>query len=1132
MLREVQEDKIMLISSRHRPTPRLLSALRFLVSIGVFVSVLPLTESQGLPQMARQVRATKALAALLVTGQEQNIHDLRQNQPIKQQLARSDAHSYRVTLQSGEYIRVVVEQEEIDVEVRLFGPEGQKVVETDNGPAPELESLSVLAETPGEYRLEISLHDKQAAAGNYEIRIEERRQATSRDKDHFAAQIDCWRANQLRNEGKAESVRKAIERYQQALSRWRAAEDPVREASTLNDIGGSYSRLGDTANALSYYSEALPIFQKIGDTRRESIVLNNLGGIYAMKGAPQKALEYFTRALELKKSLGDRRSEANSLYSIGAAYSQMGELQLALEYYAKALPLTQITRERLGESLILGSIGSAYFKMGEWQKALEYTSEGLAINRELGSSRALAAAIHNVGTILFQLGETEKALDHYAEALVLRRSTGDRHGEAYTLDSMGTAYFSLGDNQKALDHHKQALLLNRTVGDKYAEAYILGNLALVEARLGSLNEAMDHFNEALSINRTVGDRRGEALVRRHIGAAYEKLNDTQKAVEHFTTAVEIYRAIRDHNSEAGIMLDLARINRKQRRLNEARALMEASLDIIESARRTVASQELRASYMTTKRGFYEFYIDLLMQMHKEQPSAGYDAIALQTSERARARGLLDILAEARADIRQGVDPTLLSRERDLQNQVSLKSGQLTRLLSGKRSEEQETALRKEVEVLLQSYQDVAGQIRAKSPRYAALTQPNPLSLEQIQKQVLDSDTLLLEYSLGEDRSFVWAVTSTSIKAYELPDRAAVEAAALRVYGFLVSKADARFPEALTHLSRMLLDPVKDELGKKRLVIVSDGALQYLPFGALPVPSFEVDDRNRQISNPPSFEPLILNHEIVSLPSASVVASLRGQVRDRKSAPKTLAVLADPVFQKSDQRVRSANIKHIEERNVAQGTEIKLPSTTDVERSIREAGLDSFDRLTLSRREAELITSLVSTQHPLKALDFSASRATATSPDIEQYRIVHFATHSLLNNKHPELSGIVLSLVDEEGKPQDGFLRLYEIYNLKLSADLVVLSACQTALGREVKGEGLVGLTRGFMYAGAPRVVASLWKVSDRATAELMRRFYEKMVKEGLRPAAALRLAQVSMLKEKQWKAPYYWAGFVIQGEWR
>jgi CHAT domain-containing protein len=272
---------------------------------------------------------------------------------------------------------------------------------------------------------------------------------------------------------------------------------------------------------------------------------------------------------------------------------------------------------------------------------------------------------------------------------------------------------------------------------------------------------------------------------------------------------------------------------------------------------------------------------------------------------------------------------------------------------------------------------------------------------------------------------------------------------------------------------------------------------------------------------------------VSLPSASVVGVLRREMGERKSAPKTLAVLADPVFDKNDQRVRATiKAQQVEEQHHIEKDSEKTAPPSDLQRATRALSVNRFDRLVLSRREAELITALASGGQPLKALDFAANRATATSPELGQYRILHFATHSLLNNQQPELSGIVLSLVDEQGRPQDGFLRLYEIYNLKLEADLVVLSACQTALGKEIKGEGLVGLTRGFMYAGTPRVVASLWKVSDEATAELMKRFYQKMLRDGLRPAAALRAAQVSMLKEKPWAPAYYWAGFVLQGEWR
>jgi CHAT domain-containing protein len=284
-------------------------------------------------------------------------------------------------------------------------------------------------------------------------------------------------------------------------------------------------------------------------------------------------------------------------------------------------------------------------------------------------------------------------------------------------------------------------------------------------------------------------------------------------------------------------------------------------------------------------------------------------------------------------------------------------------------------------------------------------------------------------------------------------------------------------------------------------------LQFIPFASLPDPT------NARL--------LMLDHEIVTAPSTAVVALLRQETANRKPAPKTLAVFADPVFSSNDPRVANAQSAH-----AAQG------AATDALRSAGELGLGDLRRLRFSRQEAEEITRYTNNDLKLEAVDFQASRALATSAELGQYRIVHFATHGLINNTHPELSGVVLSLVDEKGRPQNGFLRLYDLYNLKLSADLVVLSACQTALGKQIRGEGLVGLTRGFMYAGAPRVVSSLWQIDDRATAEFMKRFYEQMLGQKLRPAAALRAAQISMQKDPRWNQPHYWAAFTLQGEWK
>jgi CHAT domain len=500
-------------------------------------------------------------------------------------------------------------------------------------------------------------------------------------------------------------------------------------------------------------------------------------------------------------------------------------------------------------------------------------------------------------------------------------------------------------------------------------------------------------------------------------------------------------------------------------------------------------------------------------------------------------------------------------------------------------------LAKELGDLLSQYQSLQGRIRASSPRFAALTQPQPVTAAEIQTECLDSNTVLLEIALGDERSWLWAITPDAINSYALPPRAEVEASARNVYELLtarqpkkdlteakrlkrIAEADAKLRAEAATLGRMLLGPISAQLRQewkgRRLAVVASGALEYVPFAVLPAPETERrkdgetegqrdrgmerqgdketgkqgDKENPQsaIRNPQSAIPipLIASHEVVYLPSASALAALRWETAGRQPAAKTLAVIADPVFEPNDPRVLAAAQKKRSNDNLGANVQSKgeapadISSTTNsaLRRATKSVNRAGFSRLPFSREEADSIAELIPKSSLFKATDFQANRTSATSGQLSRYRIIHFATHGLLNSEHPELSGLVLSLVDENGKTQDGFLRMDEIFNLQLPADLVVLSACQTALGKEIKGEGLVGLTRGFMYAGAERVVASLWQVEDQATAQLMRYFYRGMLKENLRPSAALRAAQIEMSKSSRWSSPYYWAGFVMQGEWR
>jgi len=1104
---------------------------------------------------------------------------LETGKPIEQGLAGGEAHAYQLTLEAGQYAQVTVEQRRINVAMSVFDSDGKKLAEADMFGIGETELVSLVAETSATYRLEVRSPDKAVPKGSYEIKIKELRPATARDKSAVAGERLVAEGVQLEAQFTADSLKQAIEKFQQSIPFWQSAKNPAWEATVLYLIGDVYTYLREKQNAFDFSNRALPVAeaaaQEPGDEERrlglkvKAYALDKLGNVYMAFDDQQKALDLFNQALPLRRASGDPVGEVSTLNNIGTAYkyigewpkaldsfnqarlivtevgnraveakllsnicvihTDLGEYKKALDFCNQALLIRRELNDLPNEATVLNNMGFAYSSLGEYQKALDLYTQAYTIYKEKASPQDQAIALNNVGFIYGTLGDYQKAIDYYNQALEIYRAGGDKYREGNVLNNIAAIYANMKDFRKALEIHLQVLPLRRAVNNHQGEAITLNNTASCYSNLGDRQKALDYYNQSLALHRTIGNPRELAIALKNIGALYRDMGEYEKALGSFNEGLQLTRAIGDRNNESGILAHMARLERNRGNLAEAKSRIEEALTAIESLRISVKSHQLRASFLASMQTDYEFDIDVLMRLHKERSSEGFDAAALEASERGRARSLLELLAEAHAEIYQGVDPALIERERTLRQIIADKAERQMRMLSGKHTDEQAAAVAKEIAALATEHEQTQSQIRETSPRYAALTRPVPLGFKAIQQQVLDDQTLLLEYALGEEKSFLWAVTPTSIKSFELPKGAEIESAARHVYELLTARnqslaketpeqrrrrleqADAEYPKASATLSQMLLGQVASELKNKRLLIVSDGVLQYMPFAALPNP-VAADSH-----------PLVVDHEIVSLPSASVMAVLRQETADRKPAGKTLAVLADPVFSRDDSRVSSSG--------KSRAIEEPLPAA-DAKRSAAESGLTDLARLRFSRQEADAIMRLAADHLKLEAVDFAASRALATSADLGQYRIIHFAAHGLINNRHPELSGVVLSLVDEQGRPQNGFLRLYDIYNLRLAADLVVLSACQTALGKEIQGEGIIGLTRGFMYAGAPRVVASLWQIDDRATAELMKRFYGAMLGEALRPAAALRTAQVSMWREKRWQVPYYWAAFTLQGEWK
>ena len=500
----------------------------------------------------------------------------------------------------------------------------------------------------------------------------------------------------------------------------------------------------------------------------------------------QSAVRKYQEALKLYRSLGNHDGEANALGKLGEVYFNTGEIKGALDDWSQELLLRRAAGDRGGEAHALLNLGLVYNQVGEKQKALDHFNQALLLYRNIGDRIEIPNVFLNIGWVYYTLFEQKKALYNFNQALSLSRRLGNREVEARALLGIGGTYTHLGEKQKALDFDNQALSINRAIGDRREQAFTLLTLAWLYVELGEKQKALDRNQDALLLMRAIGERKGEALVVHGLGWVYDVFGEKQKAIDYYRQALPLRREVGDCIGEANTLYRLAECERDCGNLIDARAHIDATVNLIESLRVKIGNQELRANYIAHAQEYYEFYLELLSQMHQGNPSQGYDAAALQISERARARSLLELLSEARADIRQGVDAALLERELDLQQVLTATTAKRIRLLNLRHTTQQATQVNQELEALTTAYQEVEAKIRTNSPRYAALTRPQPLTLSEIQ-QLLDADTLLLEFALGKVHSYLWAVTPTSIKSFELEKESLVTAAAQRVYSLLTAR---------------------------------------------------------------------------------------------------------------------------------------------------------------------------------------------------------------------------------------------------------------------------------------------------------------------------------------------------------
>lgn len=1110
-------------------------------------------------------------------GRDQKPQHLEIGKPLERSLKGGESHYYAITLTTGQFLSIAVEQKGIDVVLRLFEPNDRKVDEVDspNG-AQGLEIISEVAQVSGVYRLEVSSLENTAPTGVYEVQIKTLRLATSVDATQVVASRQARRifdeGEQLRKQRNADSIRAAIKKYEEALPLLRTISDKKQEAVTLHNLGKCYELLSDRRQALDYYLKALPLFQAVGARVEEAITLNNIAAMYSLLGEKRAALKYFEQVLPLRRQANDRAGEATTLSNIGVVYYDLGDKEKALAYFEQALPILRGLGESGREATTLSNMGAIYSSIGQKQKALEYYNQAVSAFKASKDLRGEATALTNMGLVFSHLGDIGKALEYFSQSLPIQERLGDRSGVAHTLINMGAVSDNLGEKQKALSYYERALELKRAIQDRHGESIILNNMGRIFEQLGEFHKALKHYNSALSLKQALIDRDGEATTLTNIGAVYDIAGEKDLGMQYYRKALAIFQDTKNARGQVSVLGNIGSILLDQEKERDA-------LDYLNRALTLTRSIEDREGEATTLNNISIAYAAL----GEKQKALDYlyQALPIRRAigDRSGEAVTLNNLGEIHrllGDQNKALE--LFKTALPLRQATGDRSGEAKTLASMGRLFEAQEDFQQALDLYLKSieYQE---EIRTKARIEELKTRFAEHTVNAYERAILLSRRLGLNkeaFNLSERaraRTFLDQLGNVHIDvhksgdprlAQELKDlevklsiirlrlsnerarpqstsmnseRSALEKELIAVeqkYKDLLTQLKSTNPEyaSLRSVDTLMLSEVQALLEVNTTLIsyfvtpskTTAFVITKNSFHTVEVIKKESDLQsavlwfrsfdNLQDKNPESLRELY----------KWLIAPLKPYLKGRKLCIIPHGILNYlPFAALSDGRrylVDDYTLTMLPSASVLPFIIKKHPPGNHKMLVITNAKAKGLDLLTYADQEAEALGRL----YPKHAVVNKDATEMAFRAQAGDYSILHIAAHGQLNSSSPLLSRIILG-PDAEN---DGSLEVREVYELDLlNSELVTLSACDTQLGEHSRGDDIVGLNRAFIYAGAPTVVASLWSVDDKSTSLFMKSFYGH-IEQGLSKAAALREAQRET--RVMYPHPYYWAPFVLTGD--
>jgi CHAT domain-containing protein len=905
---------------------------------------------------------------------------------------------------------------------------------------------------------------------------------------------------------------KALESFETSLNIAKSGGNEQGEIDCYKKIGLIFWNLGELDKSEESFSQARLFAKKYGintvheelSAYSEIFQLYTAGKTSRGSNRYQESIVSFQEAIDLAKESRSRHHELKCLRQLSLTYWGLNDLQAFYRLNEEGLKIARDLNHKREIGRAYNNIGLYFWKTNEYSKALSFYQEALNIARELNDKVEISACFNNIGVVFKELGASTRALDYIERAIKIDTELNNKLFLTVELNNLGTishrkAIFSGLDEDffLALKYFEDCLELAQEIMDVRTEVRALNNIGNVYLDLGKYNNALMYLNRGLFRSELSKDEEALSMILNNIGSAKISLCMIENAERSFLKAASLGKKLNRGEILWEAYFGLGRCSELKNEYSDSLFYYKMAISVIDRIRSQITVDTYKTSFARNKQKVYESLIRLIFRLHKSEKSEDLREM-FHVVESAKARAFLETLNESKVNIRERLTPELKEQEKDISNQIS----QAIRKLTGEElSENQKMNLLQDLKRAENDYSLLMQRIRIEVPEVANMVAPVPCHLEDVQNQIVDNKTVLIEYFLGEKESYVFYVTKKELGLHLLPGREKIWKSLKAYLKVLSTHPDREYQnvKASRRIGKELLYFDQWDIPEtiENLIIIPDGVLYYLPFETL------IFDMKKK----PSDSFLISKYKISYAPSSSSLLFLTKE--KKKDYSKDLLALGNPVYTWNGKTDRKKIIPSEILKEVYLNEGFDLASLPYSEREVK--GIAKFFHKT--KREIYL--------------NQRASEKTLKDCTLHDYQILHFACHAILDERFPFRSALVLS--KEDSIDEDGFLQVSEIYNLRMTSDLVILSACQTGRGRMEKGEGVLGLPRTFFYSGAKSVVSALWKIDDKSTSIFMNHFYS-FLSQGRNKAQSLQLAKLEMMKSK-YSHPFYWAAFVLNGEY-